>query len=284
MPTAGAATSSPAASERSRSSPTTSSRRRASTSSRIRSARASAPRLRTGRGVAAASLARLREALHGREQLVRLRPHLRLVARGDRACDAVVDVVVEHLQAHVLECGHGGADLRQDVDAVALLLDHLLDPAHLPLDPAQPLADGIPVVPMRVLAHVRTLRKARSRSEFETTKTLENAIAAAATIGFRYPAIASGIEATLYAKAQKRLPLIVASTRRESLIASTAALRSPETSVRSEASIATSVPVPIAIPRSACASAGASLTPSPTIATTSPASCSRRTSAALSPG
>ena len=45
-------------------------------------------------------------------------------------------------------------------------------------------------------------------------------------------------------------------TRRESLIASTAARRSPETSVRSDASIATSVPVPIAIPRSACASAG----------------------------
>ena len=38
----------------------------------------------------------------------------------------------------------------------------------------------------------------------------------------------------------------------------------------SDASIATSVPVPIAIPRSAWASAGASLTPSPTIATTRP--------------
>ena len=73
-------------------------------------------------------------------------------------------------------------------------------------------------------------------------------------------------------------------TRRESRIASTAARRSPETSVRSEASIATSVPVPIASPRSACASAGASLTPSPTIATTSPASCNRRTSATFPAG
>jgi len=36
-----------------------------------------------------------------------------------------------------------------------------------------------------VLAHARTLRNARSRSEFETTKMLEQAIAAAATIGFR---------------------------------------------------------------------------------------------------
>ncbi len=39
--------------------------------------------------------------------------------------------------------------------------------------------------------------KRRSRSEFVTTNTLENAIAAAATIGFRSPATASGIAATL---------------------------------------------------------------------------------------
>ena len=52
----------------------------------------------------------------------------------------------------------------------------------------------------------------------------------------------------------------------------------------SEASIATSVPVPIARPRSAWASAGASLTPSPTIATTRPSSCSRRMTSALPAG
>ena len=54
--------------------------------------------------------------------------------------------------------------------------------------------------------------------------------------------------------------------------------------MRSEASIATSVPVPIASPRSAWASAGASLTPSPTIATTRPSACSRRTTSAFSDG
>ena len=43
------------------------------------------------------------------------------------------------------------------------------------------------------------------------------------------------------------------------------------------ASIATSVPVPMASPRSAWASAAASLTPSPTIATTRPSACSRLT-------
>ncbi len=48
--------------------------------------------------------------------------------------------------------------------------------------------------------------------------------------------------------------------------------------------MATSVPVPIARPRSACASAGASLTPSPTMATTRPSACRRRTTPALSAG
>ena len=48
--------------------------------------------------------------------------------------------------------------------------------------------------------------------------------------------------------------------------------------------MATSVPVPIARPRSAWASAGASLTPSPTIATTRPSACRRRMTSALSAG
>ena len=45
------------------------------------------------------------------------------------------------------------------------------------------------------------------------------------------------------------------------------------TSVTPALSIATSVPVPIAMPTFACASAGASLMPSPAIATTRPRSC-----------
>ena len=61
-----------------------------------------------------------------------------------------------------------------------------------------------------------------------------------------------------------------ARVRRESRIASPASRRSPRTRVRSLASMATSVPVPIASPRSAWASAAASLTPSPTMATTRP--------------
>src|SRR5215207_52895 len=70
----------------------------------------------------------------------------------------------------------------------------------------------------------------------------------------------------------------------ERLMARATPRTSPEISVRSAASMATSVPVPMATPTSACASAGASLMPSPTMATFSPSLCSRFTSAALSCG
>ena len=67
-------------------------------------------------------------------------------------------------------------------------------------------------------------------------------------------------------------------------MASAAARRSPRTRVRSLASMATSVPVPMAMPRSAWASAAASLTPSPTMATTRPSACRRRTTSTFWPG
>ena len=50
------------------------------------------------------------------------------------------------------------------------------------------------------------------------------------------------------------------------------------------ASLAAAVPVFMATPTSACASAGASLVPSPVIATRRPPSCSLRISAILSSG
>lgn len=57
--------------------------------------------------------------------------------------------------------------------------------------------------------------------------------------------------------------------------------RSPFTSVTPADSIATSVPVPIAIPTSAAAKAGASLIPSPAIATTRPSARSFLTASAF---
>jgi hypothetical protein len=48
-------------------------------------------------------------------------------------------VVVEQAEGDLVERGLHGVDLREDVDAVAVVLDHALDPAHLPLDAAQAL-------------------------------------------------------------------------------------------------------------------------------------------------
>src|SRR5581483_11290505 len=238
-------------------------------------------------------LARAREAVHGLEQLAALRPCLLGVPGRERRCHAVVHVLVEDAEGEAVERRRHGGDLREHVDAVAVVLDHPLDPAHLPLDAVQPLDERGLVLRVAVDAALlgaahrpssRDVRKRRRRRLFVTTNREEAAIAAAATIGSSRPATASGMAATLYTNAQKRLPLIVRSVLRARRMASAAARRSPETSVRSDASMATSVPVPIASPRSAWASAGASLTPSPTIATVRPSRCRRAISAALPSG
>ncbi|OPZ70245.1 MAG: hypothetical protein BWY81_00025 [Firmicutes bacterium ADurb.Bin467] len=69
-----------------------------------------------------------------------------------------------------------------------------------------------------------------------------------------------------------------------SSIAVGTSIRSERINTMSADSIATSVPEPIAMPMSACASAGASLMPSPTIATLRPSSWSFLTSCDLSSG
>ena len=108
------------------------------------------------------------------------------------------DVILEQLRADLLERGLDRGDLGQDVDAVAILVDHPLDAAHLPFDPVQALDDQVLVLGVTVHQESSLSRwKRRRRRLFETTKTLENAIAAAATIGLSSPATASGIAATL---------------------------------------------------------------------------------------
>src|SRR3989338_7170984 len=113
-----------------------------------------------------------------------------------------------------------------------------------------------------------------SRRELETTDIELKAMAMEAKMGFskspkkgyKTP-MATGISDTLYPKAQNRFILIVLMVFLESSIADATDLKSLLISVISPASIATSVPVPMAIPTSAAAKAGASLMPSPTMAT-----------------
>ena len=88
----------------------------------------------------------------------------------------------------------------------------------------------------------------------------------------------------LYANAQNRFVLMMLSVLRLSSTDCTTWPSEDPMTVMSAASRATSVPDPMAIPRSACASAGASFTPSPTMATTRPAACSSLTLSTFSSG
>src|SRR5258707_1147778 len=73
-------------------------------------------------------------------------------------------------------------------------------------------------------------------------------------------------------KAKNRFCLMLLMVACDSRRARTRPVRSPLSSVTPALSIATSVPVPMATPTSAAAIAGASLTPSPAMPTTRPAS------------
>ena len=89
------------------------------------------------------ALAHAREAVHGLEELLALRLRFRRIAGGERAGDAVVHVVVEDPEGEALERRVHRGDLREDVDAVAILLDHPLDPAHLALDAVEPADERV---------------------------------------------------------------------------------------------------------------------------------------------
>ena len=59
----------------------------------------------------------------------------------------MLEVGVEELQGHTLEGAARGRDLREDVDAVRVLVDHPLQSPHLSLDAPEPAADCIIVRP-----------------------------------------------------------------------------------------------------------------------------------------
>src|SRR3954464_42643 len=62
-----------------------------------------------------------------------------LVAGG--AHDAVLRVLVEQAERHLVQRRLHGGDLGEDVDAVAVVGDHALDPADLALDAAKALEE-----------------------------------------------------------------------------------------------------------------------------------------------
>ena len=81
-------------------------------------------------------------ATHHVHQLGDLATLLDLVARGDRAFDAVGDVIAQDFLLGAAQCRTHGRDLRDDVDAVAIVLDHPVEAANLALDAFEPLEGG----------------------------------------------------------------------------------------------------------------------------------------------
>jgi hypothetical protein len=83
------------------------------------------------------------------------------VGGGGGTDDAVARVLAEQGQGDLVERRLGRRDLGEDVDAVALLLDHPLQAADLARDPPQPVLDLVLVVDvagvLRVLGHLAPL-------------------------------------------------------------------------------------------------------------------------------
>src|ERR1700682_4028649 len=78
---------------------------------------------------------------HG-HQFRDLFPLIGLVAAGDRMFDAMRHVIPQHLFLDAPQRGAYRGNLRHDVDAVAVLVDHFRQAANLALDPAQALLTG----------------------------------------------------------------------------------------------------------------------------------------------
>jgi hypothetical protein len=67
-----------------------------------------------------------------------------LVAAGDRPFDAMRHVIPQHFFLDAAERGAHRRDLRDNVDAIAVLVDHFGQAANLTLDPAQALFGRMP--------------------------------------------------------------------------------------------------------------------------------------------
>src|SRR5205085_10369517 len=77
------------------------------------------------------------EFLENIHQLVKHGVLASVVTTGDRVGHAILQVVAEDDPADALQGRLGGRELVQDLGAGLLLLQHLVEAAHLPLDPLE---------------------------------------------------------------------------------------------------------------------------------------------------
>ena len=80
-------------------------------------------------------------ANHG-HQLRDLFALIGLAAAGDGVFDAMRDVVPQHFFLDAAQRRPHCGDLRDDIDAVAVFIDHFGEPANLALDPAETFLTG----------------------------------------------------------------------------------------------------------------------------------------------
>src|SRR5215471_15776353 len=65
-----------------------------------------------------------------------------LVAGGDRVFHAMGDVITQNFFLDAAERGAHSRNLCDEVDAIAVFVDHLREAAHLAFDSAEPLLNG----------------------------------------------------------------------------------------------------------------------------------------------
>lgn len=67
---------------------------------------------------------------------------IRRIAGIDGMLDAMRDMVAQNLFLHAAECRPDGRDLCDDIDTVAVFLDHTGEATHLTLDAVQAFETG----------------------------------------------------------------------------------------------------------------------------------------------
>ena len=136
------------------------------------------------------------------------------------------DVVLEEPGADLLERGLDRGDLGEDVDAVAVLLDHPLDAAHLSLDAVQ--APGQRLLVLGVAMHQMTSRREKA-PQAQAVGDDEDARERHGRGGddrVEQPGDGERDRRDVVGERPEEVPLIVRSVRRERRIASAAARRS----------------------------------------------------------
>lgn len=83
----------------------------------------------------------LRHPLQQIHKLRHLAPLVGLVAGCNGVLDAMGDMVAQNILLDPIQCGLNRIDLGDDIDAIAVFIDHFCDASNLSFDPVQLFAN-----------------------------------------------------------------------------------------------------------------------------------------------